>query len=550
MRILAAATALILSVYSACTPSDGDLAATGGAKVRLSPPGSLPLTEDPVTLRVFVPSIGFIADFKTNAYAQWLEEQTGVRIHWIESSKVDARNKLSSMLASGDYPDVIFGANGTGLASQDIYRYGRQGIFIPLNRLIEEQGYWIRELFSAEPAFKGIITSPDGMIYGLPAVFTDDYHMTMRQKFWINKSWLERLGLSMPGTTEEFYRVMKAFKERDANGNGDPLDEIPMTGAKRNMEDLALWIMSAFVPAGGQDDSGDAFLNNYEFVVDGRVFFSADKEEFREGLRFLRSLYAEGLFDVAALTQDRSQIKPLVEGPVNRIGGVASHHPANFASLSEDPRAPINEYVVLPPLRGPAGTATTPWFIDAVVKPGEFVITDKCRYPELAFRWADHFYRLESMLHDKGVEGLHWAKAEAWEELVALNGTPAKYKYLKPLASEDNAQINMGPGWTRDLKNQFARNPGFSYEEFLYNSTKLYEPYKVRRYPYATVSIADEVFTEFSDLRRTLHTYVAEATDRFIIGAMDLETHWDDYVSQLERMGLSRYLSILQDHLR
>jgi len=114
---------------------------------------------------------------------------------------------------------------------------------------------------------------------------------------------------------------------------------------------------------------------------------------------------------------------------------------------------------------------------------------------------------------------------------------------------EDNAQINMGPGWTRDLKNEFARNPGFSYEEFLYDSTKLYEPYKVRRYPYATVSIADEDFQEFTDLRRTIHTYVAEATDRFIIGDLDIDTEWDDYVKQLEQIGLSRYLKILQDNL-
>lgn len=519
------------------------------SKIRLSAPGELPLVHEPVTLRAFVPSIGFIADFKTNAYARWIEEQTGVRIEWIESGKVDAKNKLSAMLASGDYTDIIFGANGSGLASQDLYRYGRQGIFIPLDDLIEKQGFWIKELFAAEPECKKIITSPDGHIYGLPAVFTDDYHMTMRQKFWINKAWLSRLGLGMPATTEEFYRVMKAFKEMDANGNGDPEDEIPMTGAKRNMENLALWIMSAFVPAGGQDDSGDASLNNYEFVIEGKVFFSADKNAFRDGLIFIRRLYTEGLIDVAALTQDRSQIKARVEGGVNRIGGVASHHPGNFAALSDDMDAPIHQYAALPPLKGPKGRAATPWFIDAVIKPGEFVVTDACRYPELAFRWADHFYRLESMMHDKGIEGVHWTRVDPGEALTALNGKPAKYKYLKSLTMEDNAQINMGPGWTRDLKNEFARTPGFSYEVFLYDSTKLYEPYKVRRYPYATVSVADKDFQEFTDLRRTIHTFAAEATDRFIIGDLDIGADWDDYTRQLEEIGLSRYLAILQDNL-
>jgi putative aldouronate transport system substrate-binding protein len=537
---------LLLPACSVGRPEEGSARLPGP---QLSTPGKLPLVAEPVTLTVFVPSVGFVEDFKTNAYAKWVEEQTGVRIEWIESDKVDARNKLSALLASGAYPDIIFGANGTGLASQDLYRYGRQGVFIPLNRLIEEQGFWIKDLFAAEPAFKRIVTSPDGNIYGLPAVFTDDYHMTMRQKFWINQRWLDRLGLPLPTTTEEFFRVMVAFKDLDANGDGRTNDEIPMTGAKRNMEDLALWVMSAFVPAGGQDDSGDAFLNNYEFIVDDGVFFSADKREFREGLRFLRRMYLRGLFDVSALTQDRSQIRPFVEGPVNRVGGVASHHPANFTALSDDPGAPIREYVAVPPLRGPAGRASTPWFIDAVIKPGEFAITDRCRHPELAFRWADHFYRLESALHDKGVEGVHWERIDSASGLVALNGKPAKYRYLKPLSKEDNAQINMGPGWTRDLKNEFARAPGFSYEEFLYNSTKLYDPRKVRRYPYATVSIADRDFAEFNELRRTIHTYVAEATDRFIIGDLDIDAEWDAYVAQLDRIGLGRYLKILEDNL-
>jgi putative aldouronate transport system substrate-binding protein len=284
-------------------------------------------------------------------------------------------------------------------------------------------------------------------------------------------------------------------------------------------------------------------------VIDGKVFFSADKDAFREGLIFIRRLYTEGLIDVAALTQDRSQIKARVEGGVNRIGGVASHHPGNFATLSDDMDAPIHQYAALPPLKGPKGRAATPWFIDAVIKPGEFVVTDACRYPELAFRWADHFYRLESMMHDKGIEGIHWTRVDPGEALTALNGKPAKYKYLKSLTMEDNAQINMGPGWTRDLKNEFARTPGFSYEVFLYDSTKLYEPYKVRRYPYATVSVADKDFQEFTDLRRTIHTYVAEATDRFIIGDLDIGADWDDYTRQLEEIGLSRYLAILQDNL-
>jgi putative aldouronate transport system substrate-binding protein len=516
-------------------------------EVRLTAPGELPVVRERVTLTGFIPSIGHIDDTRTNAAIRQIEKRTNIAIEWIESTKVDARNKLSVLLASGDHPDFIQGAAGYGLSGQDLFRYGAQGVFIPLNDLIDQQGYYIKELFTAEPHTLGAITSADGRIYGLPAVSTDDYHMEMRQKLWINTEWLERLGLGVPTTTEELYRTLKLFKERDANGNGDPNDEIPLTGAKRNLEDLTMWIMNAFVPAGGQDDSGDALLNNYEFIVDGKLFFSADKPEFREGLRFVRKLYLEGLFDVTALTQDKEQIKPLVDGDdASRIGAVASHHPGNFASLSDAEDARYRQYAALPPIAGPSGHRATPWFADAVIVPGQFVITNHCEYPEVAFRYADYCYSLEFGLLDKGIRGVHWDFANPAERLVGLNGLPAKYKYLKVLTPEDNAQINLGPVWTRDLKNEFASGTGAQYEEMLYRQTKLYDPYKVPRYPYAVTPIAEQDIAEFNDLRRTIHTFIGESVDRFIIGDLDLDTQWDAYVRQLNQIGLPRFLVILE----
>ncbi len=548
--LLCAALLVIACVLAFAEGSKETAAAAGGTAV--SAPGKLPIVKEKVTLTAFIPSLGFIQDIKTNASAQWLEQATNVHVEWIETSKVDAKTRLSILLAGGDYPDMLVGTgqNGAGLSVQDVYRYGTQGVFIPLNDLIEKQGFNVKELFSKEAVVKGAITSPDGKIYGLPAVFTDDYHMTMRQKLWIYKPWLDALGLKMPTTTDELYAVAKAFKEKDPNGNG-LADEIPMTGAKRSQEDLAMWIMDAFVPAGGPDDSGDALLNNYEFIVKGKVSFSADKPEFRDGLRFIRKLYQDKLIDVAALTQDKEQIKPLVDGgAANRVGMVASHHPGNFAAMTDTTDAArYRQFVAVPPIKGPKGNETTAWIIDGVIQPGQFEITSKCKYPEVAFRWADTMFSLEFAMHEKGVQGVHWAYVDKSENLMGLNGKPAVYKLLKPLAKEDNAQINLGHGWTRNLKNEAAKGAGYSYEEMLYNQTLKYEPYKVARFPYATASIAEKDAQEFNDLRRTIHTFVAESVDRFIIGDLDIDTQWDGYVSQLNQIGLPRFLAILQASL-
>ena len=538
---------LLLSLISALAlfaNGKGD-AASAAPAVEVSAPGQLPIVKEQVELSGFLPTIGFIEDiYTTDSYA-WLEEATNVHVDWIESSKVDAKNKLSILLASGNYPDIIQGVSGSALSGQEIFKYGSQGIFIPMNDLIDEYAYNIKDMLNAEPWVESAITSPDGNIYGLPAVYTDDYHMTMRQKLWVNQKWLDNLGLDIPTTLNEFYDMLVAFKTRDANGNGDPNDEIPLTGAKRNAEDTALWIMNAFVPAGSQDDSGDSMLNQYEFIIDGKVFFSANTNEFREGLRFIKKLYDEGLLDPAALTQDRDQVKPLVDGGnASLVGGMASHHPGNFSNMgSADER--YKNYVPVPPVKGPKGNQATPWLIDQVVKPGEYVITDNCEYPEVAFRFADVQFGEEWALRERGVEGTHWRHAAPSENLIGIDGNPAKYVYMETLTPEANARVNMGPGWTRNYKNEFAKSEGYSYEEMLYNATLLYDPYKVARFPYATAQIGSDDMDEFNDLRRTIHSYIGEATDRFIIGDLDLDSEWEQYVKQLDQIGLDRYLAIL-----
>lgn len=54
---------------------------------------------------------------------------------------------------------------------------------------------------------------------------------TIPQTQYINTKWLENLGLEMPTTLEEPHSVLVAFKEQDANGNGDPTTKSPSLSA-------------------------------------------------------------------------------------------------------------------------------------------------------------------------------------------------------------------------------------------------------------------------------------------------------------------------------
>ncbi|MFS6554331.1 hypothetical protein VPJ68_02290, partial [Parabacteroides distasonis] len=103
----------------------------------------------------------------------------------------------------------------------------RNGILIPLNDLIAEHAPNIQALFKKYPALEAMCTSSDGNIYAL-AGWWGDINDYVPDYLYIRQDWLDNLGLEMPHTIDELYDVLTAFKEQDANGNGDPSDEIPL----------------------------------------------------------------------------------------------------------------------------------------------------------------------------------------------------------------------------------------------------------------------------------------------------------------------------------
>ena len=130
--------------------------------------------------------------------------------------------KKSLMWASNEYPDVFVRAF---LSNTEIVKYGSMGILAPLEDLIEKYAPNLQKLIDEDPAILTRITAPDGHIYALPAVFTVTAART--DKFWINQSWLDQVGLDIPKTVDELEEVLRAFKGVDFNGNGED-DEYPM----------------------------------------------------------------------------------------------------------------------------------------------------------------------------------------------------------------------------------------------------------------------------------------------------------------------------------
>lgn len=233
-------------------------------------------------------------------WVQELEDQCGVEIVW-EQIYTDWNTVKSTRLASGDIPDLLFNAT----ADSDYTTY--TGLFQDLTELIDTSAPNIKQMFEEEPDTRILAETMEGQIYGIPK-FQGKWPETNTVMF-INQQWLDNLGLEMPTTFSELKTVLKAFKEQDANGNGDLSDEVPLDfngwfGGAYSLTNLlgALGIQMT-------DWSGDGY-----FAEDGIVKNYAVDERYKLFMEYVSDLYAEGLINPNSITNDYSAFQSLSRG--------------------------------------------------------------------------------------------------------------------------------------------------------------------------------------------------------------------------------------------
>ena len=537
---------LVASVFAGCgnnggssssgsssTPVNSDSSSSDNTGVTMSAPGEYPIVNEKVTYTVMAPQTNYILDLQTNAYTQWLEEKTNVHIEYETVPEAALTEKVNLSLASSEIPDAYLSCN---IDSASQVKYGKEGVFVDMAPMIEQYGYEIPKAYEANNLLPGAVTTPDGEIFALAGV-NECYHCLYCGRAWINQTWLDNLGLDYPETTEDFVNVLRAFKEQDANGNGDPNDEIPMLGIS------GMWRASCY----------DFLLGSFVYndftdrlsVENGTVKYVANTEEFRDGLRFIRSLIEEELIDPVSLTITEDEAHVLTGGDVATVGVATGMAYWNVLSANDE------EYIGLSPLEGPNGVRNA--FVRATgIVSGQFAITNKAENPEILFRWADAQFSEEATYFSSwGPEGEGWEKAP--EGTLGINGKQALYTVLdgvnntgaetiQNLAMPNIALANR----TSDFRLGQAVGGDDKSEERLYEAaSKYYYPYaKEQTYPLMVMSAEDSAVV--NEYKTAINAYVDEMISGFLAGTYDLDKDWDSYLSEFDALGLEDYLNVLQ----
>lgn len=514
----------------------------GGSGSGVSAPGTLPIVKDKLTLRYAVKGHPLVADFKTNQFVKFMEEKTNVHIEWQVIPAQGLKEKVNIILASGDYPDVFYGCD---IDLDQQAQYGmEEKVFIPLNDLISEQGFFTKKALDYFPMSWKMITLPDGKIYGLPTI-SDCTHCSLSRKMWMNDKWLKNLGLKVPTTTDEFYEVLKAFKDKDPNGNGKK-DELPLVGSTLWNGSVDLFLMGAFLYYDGTPFA----LNN------GKIEVAVKKPEYREGLRYLNKMFKENLIYEGSFTMDAAQAKKIYENPEAVIAGAfPCGYSGGAITMGTDY---YRQYKAISPLKGHNGIQYAAYTPYGTVYQGHFMITKQCKNPEVAFKWADYIYDYEPTMRNRyGVPGEGWKKSGPDE--IGINGKPALWTSIIPWGGNtprndsltwigpffEPSDLRLGQAVPKDL--DLFTAAGLS--AFLEKITKeQYDPYRppkgIESLPPLTLLKAenDEVLT----VRTEIDKYVSESRVRFITGDLSIDKDWDKYVSDLDKLGLPKLMQIYE----
>lgn len=495
-------------------------------------------TADMPNLKVWCIQSSITSDYATNTQSMWMEEKTGIQIDYIDVPQSGWSDSFKNYVMSGETADIYL----YDFDTTEVSALVEMGGIIPLEDLISEYAPNIRAFLEENKELAEQLKAPDGHIYALLGKTYNQLEYS--QKVYVNRDWLkqyeESTGKGLPETTDDLYEMLLYFKNNDMNGNGDSNDEIPMLGVSG--VDAVYYLLGSFVIANSSEAFG-CYSN------DSGLTFAFNTDEFKEGLEYIKKLHDAGLYSADSFTIDQNSRYIYTSGKKSdvRVGVVSGADLSSVVQLSSDEDSmDYDSYVALPPVAGPKGVRTI------VSRGSETIgmrgaISSTCTDPVTAIKWLDFCYSEEARLYSvyNGLEGEDWH----YEDGETINGSG------KIVVSDGEETENHS--WQGDhcITYQITEDDFLMMDESsigsnaalaTYRANLAYRPYGVEKEwpPIAWAGEDQEAGDEYSSLYSAIVECVTDYYTSVILGTKDLNADWNSYISQLDSIGVNRYIEL------
>jgi putative aldouronate transport system substrate-binding protein len=314
------------------------------------------------------------------------------------------------------------------------------------------------------------------------------------------------------------------------------------------------FIMNSFIYTTRSGHSGRYLMRD-----DGEVRFVANTDEWRDGLTYMADLVADGLLAPETFVQQNDQLKALVENPDYPLVGVSTAgHYGVFTVLGGE-TGRYADYRSFAPLEGPTGIRQA--FYEPRRVSMHTKVTTAEERPDIVAQWADYFYGgLENQLlaWRYWIEGedYRWTTEEEKKTMITRAGTPALV--IPNESSQRYGLDKWNDGWVRSVPAWMPEpwealvdidDPANLEARLMMATRDDQRPFKSDHWMPPGIVFDPSVTDELADLTEALVSdtgLVDRWSTQFIVGERDIrdDSQWNEYVSQLDRAGLDRYVEI------
>ena len=471
-----------------------------------------------------------------------LQDETNVEIQWTAIQADQWADKIALNMANiSELTDFVFSA---GFSDSDLLRYADQEVIIPLEDYIDSCMPNLSAVFEKYPEYRTMCTDVDGHIWALPwieqlgsgktAIQTVGNNMT-----YINKKWLDFLGLEIPTTVDEFKDVLIAFRdnaEKLQSEFGIEGSIIPMSFIMNDQDPCLL--INGFGEGYGDPDTG----RHIAVTDDLEVICTATQEGFKDGLAWMHELYEEGLIDPEAFTQDWSTY--VSKGKSGRYGVCMSWDIANIDNLAD--------WTVLPALTADTKNVTPQnGSFTGGFERGRCVVTAVAENPELVCQWLDLMYDpFQSPQNNWGTYG-----EDDDYDIFELSENAEGGKMLKHAPLGDASPIEVreaefvgGPlAVLDDYYDVYVTCPDDAQYRLDWIE-EYYTPDMNTEYVYPNVFMSQEDTEDLADVQDDITKTINAAKSDWVMNGVT-DDQWEDFKDDLEAYGLSEALEIYQKYL-
>lgn len=522
---------LLIAVFltAACSQKSGTnepsapAASSTGAKAS-SPAAEAETNKEPIALKVFMrlqsADVQYFNNMAETPMAQEIMKQTGVKLEFIHPPVGKELEQFNLMVTSGDLPDIVVGyfdqyKGGVGQAIKD-------GLIIDVRDLVAEHAPNFNKLLQDDPNIAKLIKDDEGQLIGFGAQISNDQKMGEGYAYtgpMIRQDLLDKAGLRMPVTIDEWHNVLKTFKEQFAL-------EAPIAWQNGNWGGFLSSAFNVSDQVGSDSSNGDDW-----FILDNnRVKFSPIEPGFKEYLTVLNQWYEEGLIQKDFPTQKfDDHILPMAT--IGQAGAVANFHTywwaANLGSYAEGVKfvpapLPLKETGQKLHLRDDWG-----WYADLSLTK---YITKNNKYPKETIQFLDFLYSDESkQLTNWGIEGISYNMVSGQPEFSEeYKADPAKVGSLyMPNLLKQRIDIRMALGQ-------------YPHQE-QHDAWKMWGEADISlKIPPGITPTIDEQ-AENTQIMTEVKTYVDEMKLKFIMGVESLDK-FDAFVKQVNNFGIDKVI--------